>query len=517
MMNLRNILTVAAISLAAVACSKPVDGQTPDPQPEGTKTVKVSVDRDRVLRNPLNGWVLYLGRSWDENFWTSQGYDNLKAQTEAGTVRVSDYASTAYLRANWNMMEPTEGDYFWLHSDNRLTKMLQSCLDRGLRLSFRVLVDGRDQGQNTPLYVRDAGAKGYEHKQGSKDCWSPYPDDPVFQEKYTKFIEAFGKAFNDNDKVDFIDGYGLGKWGESHALIYYDKTNKVAVADWITSLYARVFTKVPLVINYHRLVGDTNADSWGAVSPDTEPILENAIAKGYCLRHDAFGMNGYYQEWEKGFVAKWNNRRPVLMEGGWVTNEHRYWLLDPCGWYREGHPEDVRRGEFEASAEAKVNMMDFRVNEIQSWFDGAYDYVLRFISEGGYRLYPDQVIIPQEATKGSTVNIRHRWRNLGWGYCPTNIPQWDQCYKVGIALLGSDLKPAYTFVQDATDLSTWLQGTPTTYDSKITLSGVAPGTYTWAIGLVDVRKNNEIGLEVAVAKKMLTAQGWVKLGEITIK
>ena len=27
--------------------------------------------------------------------------------------------------------------------------------------------------------------------------------------------------------------------------------------EWITALYARHFTKVPLVINYHRMLGDT--------------------------------------------------------------------------------------------------------------------------------------------------------------------------------------------------------------------------------------------------------------------
>ena len=31
--------------------------------------------------------------------------------------------------------------------------------------------------------------------------------------------------------------------------------------------------------------------------------------------------------------------------------------------YRRGHPEDVRQGEFDVSAEARVNMMDFRAGK----------------------------------------------------------------------------------------------------------------------------------------------------------
>ena len=32
------------------------------------------------------------------------------------------------------------------------------------------------------------------------------------------------------------------------------------------------------------------------------------------------------------------------MEGGWVTDTHRYWYFDDAYRYREGHPEDVRKG-----------------------------------------------------------------------------------------------------------------------------------------------------------------------------
>lgn len=68
------------------------------------------------------------------------------------------------------------------------------------------------------------------------------------------------------------------------------------------SLYSRCFTKVPLVINYHRLIGAENTSGWGALDPETEGLLESAINKGYSLRHDAFGMNGYYQDWENSLL-----------------------------------------------------------------------------------------------------------------------------------------------------------------------------------------------------------------------
>ena len=206
-------------------------------------------------------------------------------------------------------------------------------------------------------------------------------------------------------------------------MVYENYSNKAKVFDWVTSLYARCFDRIPLLINYHRLVAANNVTGWGEVAPDTDYLLQSAIDKGYSLRHDAFGMNGYYQDWEKEYAARWNYKRPIIMEGGWITGgTHRYWI-DPSGEYRQGHPEDVRQGEFNASAEAHVNMMDFRIgDETNSWFTKSFSLVKRFIAEGGYRLYPDRISLPVKVNTGQEIVIEHRWNNLGWGYCPTNIP-----------------------------------------------------------------------------------------------
>ena len=487
--------------------------------PAGNVTVKITPDKKTVLRNPLNGWVIYMGRGWDENFWTTEGYDNVSVPELAEPVKVSDYASTCYIRTSWSSLEPEEGKYIWKDPTARLTRLLKSVLDRGMRLSFRIVVDGRDQGLNTPQYVFDAGAHWYKDPGPTNEATalarkSPFPDDKIFQEKYTKFIEALAQEFNDPDKVDFIDAYGLGKWGEAHTMIYEDHSKKKQVFEWITDLYSRCFTKVPLVINYHRLIGAENTSGWGALDPETEGLLESAINKGYSLRHDAFGMNGYYQDWEKQFAARWNYKRPIIMEGGWIVNQHRYWL-DPMG-YREGHPEDVRQGEFDASAEARVNMMDFRAgSETMSWFK-CFGLVQRFVTEGGYRLYPDMVSLPKDVKSGEKITIVHRWNNMGWGYCPTNIPQWNQRYKVAFALLDDKNEVKKVFVDTQTDLSTWLKNKPTTYNFDLTLKGVSVGAYKWAVGLVDTTKDNTIGLRMAVKNNLLDS-GRVKLMDITVK
>jgi hypothetical protein len=45
---------------------------------------------------------------------------------------------------------------------------------------------------------------------------------------------------------------------------------------------------------------------------------------------------------------------------------------------------------------------------------------------------------------------------------------------------------------------------------------VKSGKYTWAIGIVDTQKDNVIGLDIAVPRNVLTAEGWARLTDIKI-
>ena len=510
----RHLYILSAV-LAIVSCGKENGGgEQSGSEDVKTEQVRLTPDRTSIIKNPLTGWVLYVGRQWNDTFWSSQNYDAMPT-SDGTTVKVSDYATCAYLRTSWKNLEPTEGNYVWKDPASNFSKLVASLRARGLKMSFRVVVDGRDQGLNTPEYVFNAGCAYYT--DGTHTTWkSPYPDDPVFQEKYAKFIRAFGEEFNDPDKTEFVDGYGLGLWGEGHTLIYKDNSNKAAVFDWITDLYLEAFSRIPLVMNYHNTIGDPVNDN--KLKADTETLLDRCVEKGYSLRNDAFGMHTYYTKWHQGYAAKWFYKRPIVMEGGFVLNTHRYWIYPEDG-YREGHPEDVRRGEYEQSGESHVNMMDFRTNgEIQSWFKDAFDLVKKFNQEGGYRLYPDQITVPVEASHGADVSISHRWVNLGWGYCPVNIPQWNQKYKVAFALLDRTTEePVKVFVCEDTDLSQWLQAKPTSYKSSIRLSGFPAGRYTWAVGLVDRTRDNAIGLNMSVKESFLTKDGWARIADVTIK
>ncbi|MBT1624478.1 DUF4832 domain-containing protein [Curtobacterium flaccumfaciens pv. oortii] len=465
-----------------------------------------AADTTTVLRNPLNGWALYGSSAPPANYWTQ--YDDVPLP-DGSTVTVSDHASVMYMRVSWTILEPSEGVYGW-DTNAAFAGILAEARRRGLRLAFRVVVDSRDKSSDfTPAWVRAAGAAGYETQTGSKSVWSPYPDDPVFQAKYAAFVAAFGKQYDDPATTDFIDGYGLGKWGEGHSMLYQDAANREPVFDWIIDLYQEHFTRVPLALNYHRMIGGPK--DWGTPDPESERMLDGAYEKGYVLRHDAFGMTTYYADWEKSMSAKWRYRRPIIMEGGWVTAQHDV-TQDPRGYVTTA---DVRQGEFDDSVEAHVNMMDLRNGEALSWFAAQTSGLTqRFDAEGGYRLHPSRVVVPGSASAGATVDVTHEWTNTGWGYLPDNLPVWNGKYKAAVALLRADGSVAGTFVDTASDPSTWLKGSPTSYAFRPSLAGVAAGAYRWGIAIVDTTAGNAPGIELGAQGTQQA--GWLVVGDVTI-
>ena len=497
----------------------------------GNKIVNIKPERSKFLRNPLQGWNIYtgIGSGMMDNFWDI--YDNF--DSSEGKVKVSDYGTTLYIRGAWSDFNPEEGVYIWQDGVNtepakRFRMLVNGAKERNLKLAFTFVVDSRDKHYNfTPDYVREAGCKGYVTTTGSVQVWSPYPDDPIFQEKYAKFLQDFAAKYNDPDLTNYVSGFGLGKWGETHTLKYWavdnkektEKETKYEVFEWITDLMAKTFTKVPIFINYHRcLLSSSSFD--GANLDDTADLIDRAVKKGFSLRHDAFGMKQYYKDWERRIATTYRYQCPFIMEGGWVKSSHGSSIKG------DGYADyaEVRKGEFDEGKEANVNMMDFRFSsspqtgETHSWFNSAFKLVKEFIADGGYRLYPDKISLPENASSNGKVVLTHRWSNLGWGYCPTNLPQWNQKYKVAFALLDKTTeKSVKVFVDPNPEISDWVQGTPHTYKTELTLSDVTPGQYEWAVGIVDTTKDNAIGIIISARDEYQTEDGWVKLSDVTIK
>ena len=540
-------------------------GSGNDGIPEGNVEVSVRADRIGFIPNPLSGWVIYVPLIDDvDKFWNE--YENF-ASSE-GIVNVFDYGNVIYLRGSWTDLNPDEGVYIWHDGIDEAKYPLARSLrlfeegakQRGLKLAFTLKTDSRDANANcTPQFVRDrmddaygVDAAGYMTSDGkthtpgkgyfkftlgsnARPYWSPYPDDPIFQQEYEKFINALAEEYDDPEKTAFVSGLGMGKWGEYHTCVYStgDESPKISVFNWVTDTYINAFKLTPCFTNYHKMVGTIVGE--GSGSPDSEGMLTGAIEKGFCMRHDAFGMRAEsfgYATWEKKFIANWTYKVPVAGEGGWIVNQ---------GYYDEqGNPKnyltqydnarELRVGEYEDMNGAYVNMMDLRYDasyisgETWSWFNDAFDLVEKFVNEDCYRIYPDKVSIPSKLSNGHEYIIQHRWLNLGHAYCPTNIRPFQDRFKVAFAITDMETGKIVAdniFFDENARPHDWISGR-SSYEFKIVPEGLSVGAYDICVGIVDLALGDpdngdyRIGINIA-AQGDYTEDGWLKLGNAVVE
>lgn len=466
------------------------------------KTVEFSVDNKSLIRNPAMGWGIYVDNYVKDNntFWTELGDAPDK------------YCSFLYIRVLWSYMEPEEGKYVWENDDN-YKNLIAEAKRRGLKLHFRVFYDSQDMKYAaTPDFVRKAGAKGYTANTGH---WSPYMDDPIFQDKLQNFITAFAKEYDDPNVVDCIDAFNIGWWGEGHHVNLKDPTKYEDVALWITDAYGNTFKNVLLVINYHNEI--------------TEPILDKILDRqDFILRHDAFGSE-WYGDFERKFAKKEFPRRAILAESCyWFVSTDKGVKIHPDSvddterwrWEKKRKMDswrDVYTATYEDAKEAHANTLDLReYREVRSWLSNAPDIVEQFMINGGYRFTPKSISFPETIKIGEQFTLKHSWINSGFGLLPNNNKRWNYKYKPAFALMDTETTTIHPIVIDKeAEPSDWLLGKMYEYSCDAIVYNLPAGNYKLAVSVYDTQQSKP-GIRLAV-DKAVGVDGWVIVGEIELK
>lgn len=367
---------VMTILLMATSCTGKIYGD---------KTlVTFTPDTVSNLKNPYMGWTLYSER----RFRHTNGKEYWEKQNEAA----EKYAGTFYLRWTWDEMEKEEGIYAW-DNDSVFINLVQGALNRNIRLAFRVFTHG-----GTPKYVMDK-AETYNHMGNAV----VYADDPVFLEKYTKFIEAFGKRFNNPAIVDYVDCSGLGLWGEEHNIRYKTPENKHRVHEIVSKAYAKAFDKVINVVNYG--------------VRDEEQIKLAFDELKFSPRRDGFGSKWFPEKDRLDFV-KYFPERIIIAEAC-------YWGNGPIEYHKQNEGRIVWTSWREyydevvnLALKSHANYLDMRTTvETERYMNEATEAANLFLKRGGYRIYPEEI---SYSTNDSTIYINHTWKNIGVGVLPNN-------------------------------------------------------------------------------------------------
>lgn len=455
------------------------DGSTSQGDDE---TITFTADEVSIIKNPGMGWMLYDDANGEiadaEEYWEAQNQIAVK------------YASTFYIRWRWSDMEPTEGCYAW-ESDDNYKRLIQGALDRGLKLAFRIYVDGQDNlREATPQFVFDAGCSYYmTDKLYGDENRSPYADDPIFQQKYSNFIQAFAKEYDNASIVDYVDGFNLGWWGEGHHIICQNEFNLNSVAVWIYDLYGEAFKSVMLVTT---LPGDLSYSQFEKCA-----YTDN----GYNTRRDGFASK-WFSDAEKEYMLS-------IYEDQMIVAEACYWgseavPTDPI--YTWDSWSDYYTQVVTEALYYHANYLDARtVWTSKRYMDDAEDQLIRFAQKGGYRLYPSEVTI--SPAQDGYITIDHTWENIGAGLLPNNDKRWDYKYKVSFAFIDNSDNITHQWVTESAQLYDIRKNSPKSYSDKLKLPSLN-GEYRLCVAITDSTQDDLAAINIALKGVESVANGW---------
>ncbi|EAX92796.1 hypothetical protein TVAG_011480 [Trichomonas vaginalis G3] len=441
-----------------------------------TTTVNYLLEDKTLLRNPAMGYMIYEeGWSFDGIY----GYTPERFWKEIEGCGAQTYNNILYIRLLWGDMEPEEGKYAWLYDDG-FKMYIEKAKKYNLKLAFRVFTHGQ---KAIPQYVKDAGCI-MSNQYPVDNNPQPNYDDPIFLEKLEKFVTAFAAYFDDPDLVDFVDSYNTGHWGEGNGPTMRDGSNHRMVVDTVTDVYATHFKKVLTVST----LGDTNVQFMKPLSYE---------GRGFLQRRDGLGSS-YFSSNERNINNDLflNHRKPLI-------GESCYWFADGDGStytaYKSMGYKDFRDCFTQTITDmynSHSNTMDMRVPlQCKYYVDNLPDQIQRWITIGGYRLYPSMISYTKD---GSKLAITHTWKNAGCGLLPNYHPNWDHKYQVTFALLDKDGKAVYKFTDINAEPGDWYKDHEYSYSISHDVSSSIKGKYTLAVSVSDKTKDNNPGIKLSV-------------------
>lgn len=376
--------------------------------------------------------------------------------------------AVAYFREDWSLLEPEEGKYQF---DKVLDPAFAYWLSRGKRVALRVMSSNMHSRQEyvSPKWVFDAGVPGVEHqglyipRQIDPPFWNP-----LYMEKQAAFIRALGKKYNGMKGLEFVDLGPVGEWGESHLMRWssedkektgYTPTVYTKAYMRFLDLYCEAFPNTPLALN-----------CWcGAGQNDV--VVDYAVSKGVWLRQD-------------GLVPEYSRKGPSAYYHQYFSRVKT--LYELC----HGYKDMAERGmtalaTFKRGLEDPIsylNLMGVWEMKVLSEEDReACRHAARYV---GYRLAPVTIEHPEAIRLDPNLPPRFwlkvTWRNLGAAPCYQHLA-------VEIALASEKGEDVFRMVEIPEKPTTlWLpKQDVVTYFSSALPKGLAPGTYSLKIGLVD--------------------------------
>ena len=213
----------------------------------------------------------------------------------------SPYLAGVQFTFNWTEIEPEEGNFQWQLIDSVIEPWAQ--IGKKVILSLRTV---QKRGANptqksaTPLWVYDSGADRIEFDGTNY----PVYWDPVFLEKYERFISAVAKRYDNNPDIAFVE-MGIGLFGttkisHNHRLRKEYENHGYTEELWsqtilnIIDIYKKYFVEKSLVLTLSPFYGYKKVGHGDGSEIFLKSIAEYAAAHGaYLYNHSLSGTQRF--------------------------------------------------------------------------------------------------------------------------------------------------------------------------------------------------------------------------------
>lgn len=440
-------------------------------------------DDKTVLKNPHKGWFWhfidngYRGRLYRENVKPGEYLEDFPGMNHL------------YLRFDWSDAEKEEGVYDFSFLDN----IMDEWGPHGYAFSLRVCTyeTGFVPETATPRYVFEKGAKCYDIEQ---DRLQPDYGDPYYLERLEAFMEAFGKRFNSDPRVDIVDIGTYGTWGEGHTVEGEARIYPIEVVKKHIDLHLKYFPDKFLLLNDDHIVGRILKGA-----EDCQEMLDYAYERGLGLQDDSICcdyysvVNGYDTMRATEAFKKLSKNAPSCIEFA------HYWYIHPKfdHFYRNG-----------------LTIVECLKNS-RATFAGFHGYPEDFMNSDkwlaeycanrlGYWYFVDNAVVP-ELTASAHNHAKVRFTNKGWS---------KAYYKHEIVFAVADdkgniVKKVRTdrFVDPLNYEESF------DFDVNLDLRDVPEGNYSVLLGVFE----GDRPIKLAIKEENKAAEGFYKIAERNVR
>lgn len=410
---------------------------------------------------------------------------------------------------------------------------IQSIVSRGHQVIMRVYLDYPARRSGIPQFLLDGGLKVHRYtvfgnSMRDVDSVSPDYDDPNLVAAMEAFIAEFGRRYDGDPRLGFVQLGLIGFWGEWHTWPMDGYKQETAVykalpdpneESWMPSdatqeriikAYDDAFNKTRLLLRYPML--PPNGQQSGPGRRQNYGSMKYNV--GY--HDDSFAYTtGYGEDWY--FMGK--------MEWSGGLNK---WKTEPIG--GELRPEiqlsvwadpPTRRDSEDFTATVDGTHVSwllahsiFTVRSVTA-DTPVYKAALAGAQRMGYELYISAVKL-QDTTVDTPINVALRIQNTG-------VAPFYYDWPVELGVIDSAGKVVAT-VNPGWKLTTLLPSagnspyTDLIYSSAKSgsVSKLAPGTYTLALRVINPLPNGKL-FRFANASQDATLPGWLTLGAFNIR